>query len=58
MVAEPEGVGVEIVDVDVSDVVADVDELKLVLFAVEAEEEEVAVLDEVGVVIEDMSRLH
>ena len=53
MVAEPEGVGV-----DVDDVVADVDELELVLFGVEADEEEVAVLDVVGAVVEDMSREH
>ena len=45
-------------DVDVGDVAADADELELVLFGVEAEEEEVAVLDGVVAVVEDVSREH
>lgn len=51
-----------VADVEVCDVVADADELELVVFWEEVEEEdeeeEVAVVEEVDVVVEDVATAH
>lgn len=49
-----------VADVEVGDVVADADadELELVVLGEEIEEEEVAVVEEVDAVIEDVARIH
>lgn len=49
-----------VADVEVGDVVADADadELELVGLGEEIEEEEVAVVEEVDAVIEDVARIH
>ncbi|KAF6227074.1 hypothetical protein HO133_008515 [Letharia lupina] len=55
-------IGVAVADVEVGDVVADADadadELELVVLGEEIEEEEVAVVEEVDAVIEDVARIH
>ena len=50
MVAESGGIVVGVVDVEVDEVVADVDELELVVLGGEVEDEEVAVVDDVTTV--------
>lgn len=47
-----------VADVEVDDVVGDVDELELVVFWEEAEDEEIAVGEEVTAVVEDVATEH
>lgn len=59
MVAGLEVIGVAVVDMEVDDIVADADELELVDFWEEEEErEEVAVVEEVDAVVEDVTTAH
>ena len=62
MVAWSEGIRVGVADEVVCDVVADADELELVVFCEEVEEEDedegVAVVEEVDAVVEDVATAH
>lgn len=50
MVAEPGGIAVGVADAEVDEVVADADELELVVLGGEVEDEEVAVVEDVTTV--------
>lgn len=58
MVAEPGGIAAGVADVEVDEVVADADELELVVLGGEVEDEEVAVVEEVDAVVEDVTTVH
>ena len=58
MVAELGGFAVAVAESEVDEVVADAEDLELVGFCEEIEDEEVAVVEEVVAVFEDVPALH